>query len=290
MPSGFQAFTETGQLMFDVNNICYGLIKSGPLVLTGWVGKWYLRSAHLDPTDPGNYAQENAREPIAGITVNNSISPIVFLDGPGSYVGETISGSNRTINFCGMTNGTKAYVFDLMADRGTRAGMQCFSETGILTYTSEQPALNVIASISAPTMNPWYMNTSYQYPTAYVNGSNDIAFPKTWGNSPSGASQYNEIQHYAYVDVPAAAGQRTAAYLNWTRSGFTDQKSSQVGAQEGAGGDMGRVKFILKPAVGTTSKIGSVSGNESAWGGFPTDRIPQALVIRTSEYPYPFSV
>lgn len=290
MATGMQAFTETGQIMFDVNDICYGLIKSGPLVLTSWVGKWYLRSAQLDPTDPGNYAQENAREPIAGITVSNSISPIVFLDGPGSYVGETISGSSRTINFCGMTNGTKAYVFDLMADRGTGVGMQCFNESGVLTYTSEQPALNVIASISAPGINPLYPGTQYHYPTAYVNGANDIAFPKTWGTSPSGSAQYDEIQQYAFVDVPAAAGQRTAVYLNWTRAGFTEQKSQQCGAQEGAGGDTGRVKFILKPAVGTTTKIASSWGDQSQWGGFPTDRIPEALVIRTSDYPYPYSV
>lgn len=290
MPTGMQAFTESGQMMFDVNNICYGLIKSGPLVLTSWVGRWYLRSAQLDPTDPSNYAQEDPREPIAGITVANSISPIVFLDGPGSYVGETISGSNRTINFCGMTNGTKAYVFDLMADRGTRVGMQCFSDTGVLTYTSEQPALNVIASISAPAMNPWYQNTIYQYPTAYVNALNDIAFPKTWGASPNGQPQYNEIQQYAYINVPAAAGQQTAVYLNWSRTGLTEQHTAQLGAQEGAGGDVGRVKFILKPAVGTTTKIASSWGDQSAWGGFPTDRIPEALVIRTSDYPYPYSV
>jgi len=285
-----QAFTESGQIMFDVNDICYGLIKSGPLVLTSWVGRWFLKSAHLDPTDPGNYTQLEAREPIAGITVSNSISPIVFLDGPGSYVGETISGSTRTINFCGMTNGTKAYVFDLMADRGTRVGMQCFNESGVLTYTSEQPALNVIASISAPAMNPWYQNTQYQYPTAYVNGVNDIAFPKTWGTTPSGSDQYSEIQQYVNVSVPAAAGQQTAVYLNWSRAGFTEQHSAQAGAQEGAGGGAGVVKFILKPAVGTTMKIASSVGDQSAWGGFPTDRIPEALVIRTSDYPYPYSV
>ncbi|WP_156333213.1 hypothetical protein [Pseudomonas sp. NBRC 111119] len=281
MPVGFQAFKEDGTLLFDIDRISYGLLKSGYLNLVDRWGRHYLRSAQLNPAEEANWQYIDLRDPICGITVSGAISPIVFLVGDGKPCGEAISGNVRTLYFQGCTPNTKAFIFDLMRDVGEKSGMECYDATGRISFTTGMPPLNIIAAVDPPAINPPVSpNTDTRW-TIYAGSQNEQA-GREWS-----ADDY--IYPKGAVFVPVVAGE-LAACLTFSRMCGLTQGTylgvTQVGASEGCGGASGGVRFFFSPSVATTAVYSG--GSSTAWFDIPTDRQPQALVIRATDYPFPF--
>lgn len=284
MPAGFQVFKADGSLLFDIDYISYGLIKSGYLNLVDRWGRYYIRSIQLPPTSESSWIYRSLLDPICGITVTGAISPIVFLVGDGKPCGESVSGDTRTLYFQGCRPNTKAFVFDLMRDVGERTGMECYNAAGKVSFTTGMPPLNIIATVNPPAINTPIAGNSDVRWTPYVGGTNESS-GREWS-----AGDY--IQPKGVVFVPVAAGE-LAACLTFSRScglyegrDITGAGLYQLGANEGCGGASGGVRFFFSPAVATTSaEYGSTS---TTWFDIPTDRQPQALVIRASDYPFPF--
>lgn len=294
MASGLQAFKDDGSILFDTNYITYGLIKSGPVaIMDGW-RRWILASADLNPAEESSYKKAGGIvQPITGITVFDSVSPIVFIAGDGVNVGTNISGNSKTFLFYGTTPSTKVYIFDLMRDLGGKTGMQCFSDTGQLTFTTDMPPLNVIASVSAPPLADWIPGSEntqrpYQQYTAYAGGfDEEIASPYPGDYSP----------YLKSVGMVPVLDQEIAAHITFTRGcgviwrwnspvGPLGGPGSQLGCTEGCGTSGGSLKFFFTPGPATTML--SLGNSQNIWFDIPRDRTPQALVIRTSDYPYPF--
>ncbi len=283
MPVGFQAFKEDGSLLFDIDRICYGLLKSGYLNLVDRWGRYYIRSANLPPNEESSWSYLNLLDPICGITVTGAVSPIVFLVGDGKPCGESISGNVRTLYFQGCTPGTKAFVFDLMRDVGERSGMECYDASGRVSFTTGMPPLNIVATVNPPPINPTQVPGADSRATPYVGGANETS-GREWSGSdfrqPKGA-----------VFVGSVSGE-LAASLTFSRSCGLNQGSDvgdglyRVGASEGCGGSQNGVRFFFSPAVATTAT--TFGNSNTSWFDIPTDRQPQALVIRASDYPFPF--
>ncbi|QQE85396.1 hypothetical protein [Pseudomonas putida] len=282
MPVGFQAFKEDGTLLFDIDRISYGLLKSGYLNLVDRWGRYFIRSANLPPNEEGSYSYLQLLDPICGITITDAVSPIVFLVGDGKPCGESVSGNVRTLFFQGCTPNTKAFVFDLMRDVGERSGMECYDATGRISFTTGMPPLNIIATVNPPAISAPIAGNTDQRWTPYVGGANE-ASGREWSTG-----DFAQVKGAAYV--PVVAGE-LAACLTFSRSagvihGRDFSGSTQLGASEGCGGSSGGVRFFFSPAVATTSTI--FSNNSTIWFDIPTDRQPQALVIRATDYPFPF--
>lgn len=279
MPVGFQAFKEDGSLLFDIDRISYGLLKSGYLSLVDRWGRYYLRSANLPPTDESSWTYRDLLDPICGISVANSVSPIVFLVGDGTPCGESISGNVRTLYFSGATPNTKAFVFDLMRDVGERSGMECYDAAGRISFTTGMPPLNIVATVDPPPIGPVYPGL----PNEQINGPVYVG-GHTEESRPWGTSDYLWTKGVGVVSVLSG---ELAACLTFSRSAGMQQGFYQLGVAEGCGGSNGQVRFYFCPAVATTSVfIGGSGGN--AWFDVPRDRAPQALVIRATDYPFPF--
>lgn len=298
MATGMQAFKENGELLWDTNYICYGLLKSGPLSVVDVWPRFVIKSADLNPNEESSWKDEPPRQAITGITVYDSISPIAFLVGDGSRCGEIVSGNARTLLFYGTTPDTKAYVFDLMRDVGDNSGINCYSDAGVLTFTSGMPPLNVAAFVPAPplddiipgTQNQQFPNQQYN---AFKGGANEDAF--------SGLGEYSPYSKG--LGVVQVFNEEVAAHLTFARSGgvvwgssspvagntggISNGPGSTLGAQEGVGGTAdGKVRFFFIPAPVTTRTY--YSNKTTIWFDIPRDRNPGALVIKTKQYPYPF--
>lgn len=284
MPVGFQAFKEDGSLLFDIDRISYGLLKSGYLNLVDRWGRYYIRSVNLPPADESSWTYRSLLDPICGITVSDSVSPIVFLVGDGKPCGETVSGNTRTLYFQGCTPNTKAFVFDLMRDVGERTGMECYDAAGRVSFTTGMPPLNIIATVDPPPINPPASSNTDIRMTPYSGGANETS-GRAWS-----AEDY--AQPKGAVFVPVASGE-LAASLTFSRScglnegrDLTPAGFYRLGASEGCGGSNGGVRFFFSPAVATTST--EFASQSTTWFDIPTDRQPQALVIRATDYPFPF--
>lgn len=281
MPGRFVAYREQDQaLLFDTEKICYGLVKSGYLQLVEWWPQKFLKSAQLDSTWGGNWADDpNPRQPIFGISLPYWRSPVVFLVGDGSQCGEKIVGGVKTILFVGASTNTKAFVFDLMYDAGPINGVKCFKENPWeLTFNSGQAPLNIIMSVTPP---------PYGGPVTGPEGNNAYQGGYRSVEGTNGGATYFQIK--SKVDVPIGAGE-FAACLAFSRScgciqGRNDgADGSIVGAQEGACGYSGGVRFMFTVSAATTSAI--YGNSYSAWIDMPTLR-PTALVIRTAGLKFP---
>lgn len=283
MPVGFQAFKEDGTLLFDIDRISYGLLKSGYLDLVDRWGRFYIRSNNLPPNEESSWSYKLFQDPICGITVTGAISPIVFLVGDGKPCGESVNGNTRTLYFKGCSPNTKAFIFDLMRDVGERTGMECYDATGRLSFTTGMPPLNIIAAVDPPPINPPVSpNTDTRW-TPYSGGANERSGTE-WS-----ATDY--IQPRGAVFVPVVSGE-LAAYLTFSRicilnEGFDlGAGTYRTNANEGCGGASGGVRFFFSPAVATTAA--QYGSSYTSWNDIPTDRQPQALVIRATDYPFPF--
>lgn len=285
MAYGLQAFKEDGSSLFDTEKICYGLIKSGYLQLVDRWGRYYRRSANLDPMEESSYGYMNLKDPISAITVTDTYSPIVFLVGDGKPCGESLSGNVRTLYFQGCNPNTKAFVFDLMRDMGERSGMNIYNESSTLTFTSAMPPLNIVATIDAPALAPVISPGSLTRFVPYDGAANEIS-GQQWSSS-------DFAQVKGVIFVPVVSGE-LACCLTFSRACILQEGRDVPGsigfarltAEEGCGGTNNGIRFFFSPAPSTIDQ--QFSNSYTAWSDIPTDRQPQALVIRATDYPFPF--
>lgn len=292
--SGLNVYKDTGEILFDTNLICYGLVKSGYMVyLQSWTRK-FLRSAGLDPNDGANWTLTTATsdpgvgDQVHGFTVFNAISPIVFITGSGCLVGSSVSGSTITFYYTNASTSTRFYCFDLMADTiGGSTFLKTWDTTGRLTFNSLQPPLNVIAAVQAP--GPGSTDAQGRYLTCYAGGYNAQ-------RERQAGSQY-ACKLDSRVDI-GLGGEEYAAYLPWSRSvAINDLWGNNAfpyvayGGSEGVYGYNGGITFMFGATGGTTQAYPSVSGQTvpASFQNLPTDRYPVALVIRTSDLIFPYN-
>ncbi|MCU1752135.1 hypothetical protein [Pseudomonas sp. 6D_7.1_Bac1] len=297
--STFQAFKDDGAILFDTNLICCGLVKSGNMqYIESWLRRT-LRSAQLDPNDGANWTRSGATasadwaDQLHGFTVYNAVSPIVFIVGKGCYNGTLVSGNATTFYYVNSDPSTKFYCFDLMADNMPGSTfLKTYSDNGRITFNSLQPPLNVIAAIQAP---PYQGGQGSQYPPL-----NSLAY--VGGRFVRQQLPVNRLtaQLTFVVDIPIAAGVEFAAFLPWSRGcKILDFPPVGVGRPvyqydgvEGCAGYVGGITFMFGPAGGTPEAypiIGPGTPRPPNFYQIAIDRYPVALVINTTNYPFPFN-
>jgi hypothetical protein len=287
------AYKDTGELLFDTNLICYGLVKSGYMAYQQSWTRRTLKSAQLDPSDPSNLSpvvvnySQDAGDNLWGFTVYNAISPITFITGPGCLVGTSLSGSAMTFLYTNASPSTKFYCFDLMADTiGGSTYLKTWDSSGRITFNSLQPPLNVVAAVQAP--GPGSLDTHGRYTQCYSGGS-----WRYWRPA------YNYPGSESYIDIALGSGE-FAAYLPWSRSaGVYDVQPNYpasgpfyfYNASEGAYGRNGGITFTMASTAG--GSYIQLSGNQFtvplSWINLPVDRFPTALVINTAGYQFPYN-
>jgi hypothetical protein len=284
---------DTGELLFDTDLICYGLVKSGYMAYQESWSRKTLRSAQLDPNQGGNwtdsvvtYDPAHKSDALYGFTIYNALSPIVFITGAGCLNGTYVSGGAITFLYSNADTSTKFYCFDLMADNIAGSPyMKTWSSSGAMTFNSLQPPLNVVYTIQAPAPPP-ISGGSYGFTYAGVYNY----------NINSGPASFNNLSRLiSRIDIPLAAGYEYAAYLPWSRSvGIYDASDlggfpadAQYSGSEGAFGGSGNMSFIFGAAAGTTTSRPPASPTH--FFNLPVDRFPVALVIKTNNLPFPFN-
>jgi hypothetical protein len=286
-----------GSLLFDTNNITYGLVKSGYMTYQqAWTRKT-LRSAQLDPSDGANWFPSNIQTSLSfadglwGFTVTNAISPIVFIVGSGTLNGSSVSGSSITFFYSNADANTKYYCFDLVSDNIAGSPyLKTFNSAGRITFNSLQPPLNIAGSYQAPV--PGSLDQYGRYGTCYAGGSNRVR--QAFYNS-GGITYVGQVD--SYIDIPLTAGVEYAVYLPWSRGGgIGDFMSGGTGTflvysvLEGAYGRVGGISFMMGASAATTQS----TPNNQGWSlyasffNIPTDRYPVALYITTTNLPFPF--
>lgn len=284
---------ETGELLFDTDYICYGLVKSGYMAYQQTWQRRTLKSSQLDPNDGANwypvtvtYDPTHKSDALYGFTISNAISPIVFIVGPGCLNGTSLSGNSLTFHYSNADASTKFYCFDLMADNIAGSPyMKTRDVNGVLTFNSLQPPLNVVYAIQAP-LPPAPSGSNYAF--TYAGGYN-------YSLNSGPVNEYNWSRLISRIDIPLAGGYEYAAYLPWSRSvGIYDAFDlgggpafAQYGGIEGAFGGVGNMSFIFGAAAGTTY-FRPPSANTHFFS-LPVDRFPVALVIKTSNLPFPYN-
>lgn len=284
---------ENGQLLFDTSLICYGLVKSGYMTYQQTWTRRSLRSAQLDPNDGASWtpsavtAATNLGDSLYGFTLDNALSPIVFIVGTGCLAGSSRSGSSLTFFYANADANTRFYCFDLMQDNIPGSPyMKTWTNSGVITFNSLQPPLNVVANIQAPT--PGATDVYGRYQTTYVGGYNVH-------RQTSGGPNQDVTKVDSRVDIALAPGVEYAAYLPWSRScGIADMYPGNVfpftmySGSEGAYGRVGGISFMFGAAAGTTQSYPSNVGWQSSFYNLPTDRYPIALVVQTAGLPFPY--
>lgn len=293
--ASLQVFKDNGQLLFDTSLICYGLVKSGNMAyINSWTRK-VLKSAQLDPNDGANWttstasASTNFADSMYGFTIDNAVSPVVFIVGTGCLQGTSLSGSSMTFYYANADTNTKYYCFDLMADNmaGTTF-LKTFDPSGRLTFNSLQPPLNVVGAVQAPA--PGALDSFGHYRFCYAGGYNVFRQTGTGGDVSKMDSR---------VDIALGAGIEYAAFLSWSRGcRFNDMGHPgnafvfvQYSGAEGAYGRVGGMSFMFGAAGATNQAYPNTSGYLAApsFENIPTDRYPVALIITTAGLPFPFN-
>lgn len=290
----------SGELLFDTDLICYGLVKSGYMAyLQSW-SRRALRSEQLDPNNGANWFEtsvtvnaSHTTDALYGFTVTNAICPIVFITGPGCLNGSFRSGNSITYYYANATTATKYYCFDLMADTiPGEAYLKTWSLAGDITFNSLQPPLNVVAAVQAP--GPGLPQPDFGLQTCYTGGYNTSLNSGTYG-------EHNKNRLLSRVDINITAGAEYAAYLPWSRTvainDFYDFNGLSLyegyGGSEGAYGRVGGITFMFGPAAATTSGLPNsgrmVAGTHAIFANLPTDRYPIALAVKTASLPFPFN-
>lgn len=300
--SGLNVYKETGEILFDTNLICYGLVKSGYM---SWLQSWSrrtLRSANLDPSNGANYTpaiiyspgteeQGQRCDQIYGFTVYNPISPIVFITGSGTLAGSAVTSNSITFYYANATTSTRFYCFDLMAD--TLAGstfLKTWDTTGRITFNSLQPPLNVVAAFQPPAPGSLLAPNGRNY-LAYEGGRMQVR------EYISSDGRFGP-KHDCIYDVALTSGVEYAAYLPWARTAniisteesnqFTS--SPQYNVSEGAYGRIGGISFMFGAAAGTNWAYSqSTNYVPATYSNIPVDRYPVALVIRTDNLIFPYN-
>jgi hypothetical protein len=277
-----------GSVLFDTQYITHGLVKSAYLVADETWPRKYLKSANLNP-DQGSSWEDSFRvgDQMFSITVNNALNPIVFIVGKGALQGTARSGNTLKFFYSGADGSTKAYVYDLMSDNipGSPPWLKTRRIDGSISFNSLQVPLNIVAAVQAP--GPAAADQYGRYSGPYAGGA--------WQAIRYQTASVDPIAHYV-VDIPLAAGVEYAAFLNFSRgcagywASLTGVNPQIVGMSEGAYGRVGGISFMFGPA-GATTDIGfnGFMSSPGSVGGLPTDRYPVALVVITSNLPFPFN-
>lgn len=275
-----------GSVLFDTQYITHGLVKSGYLQAEGNWGRFYLRSLNLDPNDGRNYNQgTTGGDPMFSITVNNAINPICFIVGKGTLQGTERTGNTLKFFYTGGDTTTKAYVFDLMSDNvaGNKPWLKTRRQDGTISFNSLQVPLNIAYTVQAP--GPAALDQYNRYSNPYAGGA--------WQSIQKSGTF---IAH-AVVDVGLPSGIEYAAFLNFSRGcqaylspALTGIDTRVISMSEGAYGKVGGIGFMFSPAGATAENDynGFISPPGSVVG-LPTDRYPVALVVTTSNLPFPFN-
>lgn len=281
---------ESNELLFDTDKITYGLVKSGNMELNRNDGYYTIRGINVDPNEKSSYNYNANKFPVHGFTVNNCFSPIVFIVGRGCLIGSARSGNSVTFYYASATTDTKYYCFDLMRDTsGSGPYIKTFLDTGLCTFNSLMPPLNVAASVQAPGPGPLYNNGYHQSP--YPSGT----FTRI---STAGSSSSTGANLIYTSEVSVGAGEY-AAYLPWSRvAGMTDTGAFGNGATysygvvEGAFGGSGKVTFMFGATTEGTFMAFNGSPNyvPAMYINLPIDRFPVALLIRTENLPFPYAI
>jgi len=293
--SSLKVWKDTGVLLFDTDKITYGLVKSGYMTyLQSWTRK-ALISSTLDPNNGSSWTQTTATAGTAqadsmyGFTVYNALSPIVFIVGTGCLNGTSVSGNAMTFYYANADANTKFYCFDLMSDNIAGSPyLKTFDTTGRITFNSLQPPLNVATAVQAP--GPGATDMYGRYVTTYAGGYNVR-------RQVSSGQEVAKID--SRVDIALVAGVEFAAFLPWSRTctindiavGTNVFPFTQYGGSEGAYGRVGGMSFLFGAAGGTTQAYPNSSGYTAttSYVNIPTDRYPIALLIATTNYPFPFN-
>lgn len=277
-------------LLYDTNNISYGLVKSGYL---SYVENWRrlrLRGINVDPNIGSSWVEQGVPgDNQFGFSIDSPLAPIVFLVGPGVTTGVKVSGSAKTYLFASASTSTKYYCFDLMRDDsilGPRLKTR-ENQSGGISFNSNQIPLNIVGAIAAPQPGP--LDRFGRPVTAYIGGRNQRISHQT----TSGVASVHSL-----VDIPLDGGVEYAAFLPWNRScGIIDPQAYSgggtdiYGVAEGAFGIVGGISFVFAPPGRTTQDAWPAQSTtgESSFHLMPTDRFPSALVIKTAGLPFPFN-
>lgn len=293
-----RAYRDNGVILFDTNLISYGLIKSGYLQYSQSWTRRELSSVNLDPNNGANYTpvqilnNSTYTDGLWAFTVYDSVSPIIFITGPGTLNGTNVSGNAKTFLYSNATNSTKFYCFDLMSNNIAGSPyLKTYDTTGRITFNSLQPPINIIGAVQAPA--PGALDMFGRYTTTYVNGYN------TKQSELGPASPYRRPRAYSTVDIALSPGLEYAVNLPFSRSCTINDlfsfngidSSTQYGMQEGAYGRVGGISFMFGPSAGTSQSPLNTSGQAlpCSFINIPTDRYPIALLINTASYPFPFN-
>lgn len=301
MAAGFQAYKEDGTPLFDTNYLTYGLLASGFLTFQYMGTRWTLASAHLDPTDPGNYRESGPEVPIFGISVANAIAPICFIEGQGAEMPASTVGNITTFYFQSSGPNTRAYIFDVMRDFQIQAGIKTFRDTPTneLTFNSRLIPMDVDHVVGFPPVpQPWGSNPRLTI-GPFEGGSFAWTRPSGYGD-PIAASLFGCKRFWGLN-----AAYRYAAHITFSRSyglGKQDRMGTPIeagadrgysfvsssSAMDGAYGVQGGFYFfsvnIANEAMVPTNNFGVTS-----YWDVPRNRIPDVLVVRSDILPFPYS-
>lgn len=279
---------ESGEILFDTTKISYGFVKSGYMTYVERWGRYLKRFINSDPDKGSSWYLGAAGDEIHGFSVSNARSPIVFLVGPGTLTGTSVSGNTLTFFFTNASTATKCYCFDLMSDNIPGGPyLKTYTEAGVLTFNSLQRPLNVVGSVTPPSVGPVMPDGYGGVSNAYAGGWTRLAYDS---NPPQSAS------YLCGVDIALQEGVEYAAYLPWTRGAgcryvFDRGGPTAFGVVEGAYGRGGGISFMFGPAGATNNSSFTFGPGFRAaprWDSVPTDRLPSALVIKTAAYPFPY--
>lgn len=289
MSAAFKAYKEDGTILVNTERITYGLLKSGYMTLQASWPRLYYRSANLPPDAGSSYDESSVVDAIYGFSVTGAVAPIVFISGTGISCGSSRNGNVTTFFYIGASPSTRFYYYDTMRNTLSGAGLKCYDEMGELTFNSLQHPLNILATISAPAP-----------PAPNSLGSYGVPFA---GATKSATRFIDSGPWYlvARVFIPVSGGE-FAASTTFSRSfgqGFHDAltapgtfpaRSNQQAHMEGAYGASNGIYFMSCDAARTTMFWGAQSSYMyNSYFSIPTDRYPEALVIRTDSLPFPFN-
>lgn len=275
---------ENGELLFSSEKITFGLVKSGFMQLNRMDGYYFPKGVNVDPNQKSSYNYVANRYAVHGFTVENASCPIVFIVGRGCLVGTSRNGSTVTFYYNSASTATKFFCFDLMRDTpGLGPYLKTWTDGGVCTFNSLMRPLNVFAAVTAPGPPQPFSDMTYTH--AYNGGRYEVIAPGDGNQAPNKG---------CFFDVEIGGGE-LAAFLPWSRTArILDGDTSgsgggtYYGEVEGAYGRQGGITFMFGATTeGTYSKGTAIVGNR--YSNLPVDRFPNALVIQTSNLPFPYN-
>lgn len=291
----FAAYRDDNTRMFHSDFITYGLRASGYLTHVNTWPRYLLRSAQLDPNNPANYNLTAAYDPIMGFTVQGTIAPVAFINGPGMYVGSHYENGATTFYYMMANEATRIWVFDTMRNFPT-AGLKCFADdaNNTLTFNSAMVPLNVVARVNypAPVMSG-------------VNGFYSQVFPgssRRWVRYKNAGNSAVTLNSVAFQSLGAGNFACTSTFTRFFAQGKMDGNYPDgeggsgtpklayvysMSAIDGCYGASGGIYLSTNDAPRCPMVPNNNTGTNT-WFSIPTNRYPSAIVINIDEYPFPY--